>query len=167
MRWLAGKTHMLKDFPVGAPPEQQWCTRLMGRVLDTLHGKLGEIIAFPSLFLSEQYMMNIFSGYANELPPFTEYLHLMFNNRRRMVKNRTTVMQVAHLAMAKMELFNPKKKANIKSTARMLDIFSAGIPQMKKELIDTRKATVRNLSKSGDRRSWEHSTKEDKIMTRG
>ena len=47
----------------------------------------------------------------------------------------------------------------------MLDIVSVGIPQMKKDLIDTRKATWRNLSKSGDRRSWEHSTKEDKIMT--
>ena len=38
---------------------------------------------------------------------------------------------------------------------------------MKKELINTRKATWRNLSKSGDRRSWEHSKKEDKINTCG
>ena len=64
----------------------------MGRVLDTLHEKLGEIIAFPSIFLSEQYMMNIFSKYSNELPLFKEYLQLMFNNRRMMVKNRTTGM---------------------------------------------------------------------------
>ena len=69
--------------------------------------------------------------------------------------------------MAKRELFNPKKKTNIKSTDRMLDIVSVGISQMKKELIDTRKATWRNLSKSGDRHSWDHSTKEDKINTRG
>ena len=62
----------------------------MGRVLDTLHEKLGEIITFPYLFLSEQYMMNLFSKYANELPPFKDYLHLMFNNKRRMFKNRTT-----------------------------------------------------------------------------
>ena len=32
MRWLAGKTHELKDFPVGAPPEEQWCTRLIGEL---------------------------------------------------------------------------------------------------------------------------------------
>ena len=63
------------------------------------------------------------------------------------VKNRTTGMQVAHLVMAKRELFNSKKKTNIEITARMLDIFSMGIPQMKKELIVTRKATWRNLSK--------------------
>ena len=84
-----------------------------------------------------------------------------------MVKNRTTGMRLAHLDMKKRELFNPKKNNNTKRTARMLGIVSMGIPQIKKELIDTRISTWRNLSKSGDRRSWEHSTEEDKIMTRG
>ena len=92
MCWLAGKTHELKGFHVGDPPEQKWCTRLMVRVLDTLHEKLGEIVAFPSLFLSEQYTMNLLSEYANELPPLKDYLHLMFNNRSMMVKNRTTLV---------------------------------------------------------------------------
>ena len=70
MCWLAGKTHELKDFPVGDPKEDQFCTRSTGRVQDTPHETLREIIVFPSLFLSEQYMMNLFSEYANELPPF-------------------------------------------------------------------------------------------------
>ena len=74
VHWLAGKAHELKDFPVWGPREEQWCTRSMGRFLDTLHEKLGEIITFPYLFLSEQYMMNLFSEYANELPPFKDYL---------------------------------------------------------------------------------------------
>ena len=52
VRWLAGKTNELKEFPVGDPPEEQWCTRSMGRFLDTLHKKLGEIIVFPSILLS-------------------------------------------------------------------------------------------------------------------
>ena len=109
MHCLAGMTPKLKDFSVVAPPEEQWCTRSMERVLDTLDEKLGETIVFPSLFLSAQYMMNIFSEYANNLPPFNDYLQLMFNNRRMMFKNRTTGMRVAHLAMAKSELFNPQK----------------------------------------------------------
>ena len=49
-----------------------------------------------------------------------------------MAKNRTTGMRVAHLATAKRELFNPKKKTNIERTALMIDIVSVGIPQMKK-----------------------------------
>ena len=117
----------------------------MGRILDTLHEKLGQIIVSTALFLGEQYMMNIFSEYVNEIPPFKDYLQLMFNNRRTMVKNRTACMRVAHLAMAKKELFNPKKKTNIKRPARMLDIVSVGMPQMKKELTNMRKSTWRNL----------------------
>ena len=113
----------------------------MGRFLDTLHKKLGKIIAFPYIFLSEQYTMNVFSKYSNELRPFKDYLLLMFNNRRMMDKNRTTAMRLEYLVMAKRELFNPKKKTNTESTARMLDIVSVGMPQLKKELIDTRKYT--------------------------
>ena len=128
MCWLVGKTQELKGIPVGAPPEEQWCTRLMGRVLGTLHIKLGEITAFTSIFLSEKYMMNIFYKYANDLPPFKDYLQLMFNSRRMMAKNRTTGVQVAHLAMAKREMFNPNKKTNTESTSRMLDIVSVGMP---------------------------------------
>ena len=64
----------------------------MGRVLDTLHEKLVDIIALRYLFLSEQYMMNIFYKYYNEIPPLNVYLQLIFNNRRMMVKNRTTGM---------------------------------------------------------------------------
>ena len=82
----------------------------MGRVLDTLHENLGEIIAFPFLFLSEQDMMNLFSKYANELPPFKDYLQLMFNNRRVMVKNRTTGTRVAHLAMKKGSCSTPRRR---------------------------------------------------------
>ena len=54
-------------------------------------------------------MMNLFSKYANELPPFKDYLQIMFNNRRMMVKNKTTGMRVAHLAMAKRELCIPMR----------------------------------------------------------
>ena len=53
MRWLSGKTHVLKDFPVWAPPEDKLRNRSIGRILDTLHEKLGEIIMFPSFILSE------------------------------------------------------------------------------------------------------------------
>ena len=163
MRWLAGKTHELKDSPVGATPEEQWCTHSMGRVLDTLHEKLVEIITFTSILFSEQYMINLLSKHANELQPFKYYLQLMFNNRRMMVKNRTIGMRVENLAMEKREMFNPKKNTNIKIAARMIDIVSVRMPQMNKELADTRKTTWRNLSKSGDRRSWEHSTEEVRI----
>ena len=49
----------------------------------------------------------------------------------------------------------------------MLDIFSVGMPRTNKEITNMQKATQRNLSKPGDRRAWEHSTKEDNIKTHG
>ena len=109
MRWLAGKKHDLKDFTVGDPPEEQCCVWSMGRVLDTFHEKLIDIIAFPSIFLSEKYMMNLCYEYSNDLPPFKEYLQLMFNNRRMMVKNSTTGMRVAHLSMEKGSCSAPRR----------------------------------------------------------
>ena len=84
-----------------------------------------------------------------------------------MYKNRTTVMRVAHLDMAKRGMFNPKNKTNTESNARKLDVASLGMPQMKKERINTRKSTWKNLSKLGYCRSWENSTKENNIKTRG
>ena len=89
--------------------------------------------------------VNGFSEYANELPPFKDYLQLMFNNKGMVVKNRTTGMLVAHLAVAKRELFNPKKNTNIKSTARNIFIVTVGMPQMKKELIDIFKEEIHHV----------------------
>ena len=50
--------------------------------------------------------------------------------------------------MAKRELFNSKNKTNIEITARMINIVYMGRPLMKKELINQKKSTWRNLSKS-------------------
>ena len=72
-RWLSGMTHEVKDYPVGAPPEKQWCTRSMGRVIDTLYKTVNILIKTPTLFLSKRFMMDIFVEYRRELPPFQEY----------------------------------------------------------------------------------------------
>ena len=167
IRWLAGKTHELKDYPVGLPPEKQWCARSMGRVLDTLYAAVKEIIKSPSLYLCEDYMMNIFSEFALELPPFAEYLHHTFVDRRIMLKNTLTGLRVAHLSLARKELFRPWKKTNMQSTARMLDLVKVSMKTLRAEFEDRKKATYYNLSISGDRRSWKGSKKEDRIRTRG
>ena len=63
VRWLAGKTHELKE-------HNQWGPMSMGRVLDTLEASMIEIAANPNTILDENYMMNIFKVYIEELPPF-------------------------------------------------------------------------------------------------
>ena len=167
MRWLAGKTQELKDYPVGARPENQWCSRSMGRVLDTFYQRVKNIIALPSLFLSESYMMSLFSEFEEELPPFKKYMNDTFTKRSMIVRSRKSGMRVAHLAMAKRELFNPRKSTNIKTTSRLLELICVGFSRIKTELEDKRKANYRNLSISGDSRSWAGCTDADKVHTRG
>ena len=45
----------------------------MGRVLDTLEASMIEIAANPDKILDENFMMNIFKEYIEELPPFKEH----------------------------------------------------------------------------------------------
>ena len=79
MRWLSGKSHELKDFPVGAAPEDQWCAKSIGKVADDLLKHVNQIIALPSLFLSETFRMSICGRFLDELPPFREYWHTYFH----------------------------------------------------------------------------------------
>ena len=80
-RWLAGRTHELLEHPVGKPPEKRWGALLMGRVADHVIHVLKEIIADPSLFVSEEYMMNIYSLFLDELPPFKQYWKNLFGKQ--------------------------------------------------------------------------------------
>ena len=105
----------------------------MGRVLDTLYAAVKEIVKSPSLFLCESYMMNIFDEYRRELPPFADYLRHTFKERRMMMRSTATGLRVAHLALAKKEIFRPKRKTNKESTAHMLDLVKIGMKRMKEE----------------------------------
>ena len=54
LRWLAGKTHELGNYPEGKPKEEQWGTKSLGRVADHLLEVINQIISDPSLFISEK-----------------------------------------------------------------------------------------------------------------
>ena len=126
-----------------------------------------EITASLSLFLSEHYMMHMFSEFEDKLPPFKEYLDMMFTKRYIIVKSQKTGMRVAHFAMAKNELFRPRKKKNRDTTARLLQLVSVGIERIQQELRSPKKATSKNLSICDGPQSWKNSVKEDKIVTHG
>ena len=164
-RWLAGRTHELSEHPVGKPPEKCWGALSMGRVADHILHVLKEIIADPSLFVSEKYMMNIYSVFLDELPPFKQYWMNLFGNQktRKSMVNKFTGLHIAHISMAVKELFRPRSKTNRKSTPTMLDVTKVVLITMKDEMVDVRKSTYFNLSVSGNQRSYKHSSKQDKI----
>eukprot|EP00956_Cyclotella_meneghiniana_P013362 scaffold19250_cov21-Cyclotella_meneghiniana.AAC.1 len=51
--------------------------------------KLENVKESPSLILHENFMMNIFENYRNGLPPFKEYLDLMYHKKQMRVVCRT------------------------------------------------------------------------------
>ena len=116
MRWLSGKSHELQDYPVSAAPEDRWGGKSIGKVADELLKKVEEVIAVPSLFLSETYMMSIFEPFMIELPPFREYMVKYFSAQRMLVVNKATGMRVNHIAAARKELFQPESLANKECT---------------------------------------------------
>ena len=75
--YLAGKAHEFKKY--------EWGAADMSRVVDTLYCKLNELKTNPDLILDDTFMMNIFSEYHNELPPFNEYWDLIYNRKQMKV----------------------------------------------------------------------------------
>ena len=68
---------------------------------------------------------------------------------------------------ARKELFHPESLTNKECTPRMLELVTVAMTQLRDELIDKKKATYYNLSISGHIRSFEHCSKEDKILSLG
>ena len=113
-----------REHPVGKPPEKSWGALSMGRVADHILYVLKEIIPDPSLFVSENYMMNTHSVFLDELLPFKQYWKNLFGKQktRKSAVNKFTGLHIARISMAVKELFRPRSKTNYQSTPIMLDV---------------------------------------------
>jgi hypothetical protein len=78
LRWLAGKTHKLKDHG----KDHGWGAMSMSHVIDTLFDKMNELYLSPGLIQDESFMMNIFSEYLKELEPFKIYWEITFEKKQ-------------------------------------------------------------------------------------
>ena len=154
MRWLAGKTPELAEY--------NWGPVSMGRALDTLHKTMKEISDKPSLILDEDYMMNIFKEYIDELPPFKEYWNFMFNKKQMAVVARKSGAKVLPLAKLRDECFSPKNSTNKKTEDRVIELAEVAASTMVIELEDPKKATYRYLTISGSEYSHTYATEKRK-----
>ena len=62
LRWLAGKTHTLWKY--------NWVARSMGRAFYLFQTKFLQLHETPRLFLSEMFMMILFTEFEDYLPTF-------------------------------------------------------------------------------------------------
>ena len=103
--------------------------------------------------------------FLDELPPFKNYWDNLFGKqkKRKTMVNKFTGLHIVHISMAVKKLFMPRIKTNCKSTLTMLDIAKVVLTTMKDKMLDKKKSIFYNLSVSGDKRSYKHSSKQDKI----
>ena len=152
MRWLAGKTHTLKEL--------NWSVRSMGRVIDTLEVAMESIVrSNGALVLDEDFMMSIFSVYKTELPPFNEYLIYQFENKTQKLVGSSILSEVPYSELRK-ELFSPTRKENIDSSEYAEELGSVFAKAMLKELRDPTKATSKYLSSLDGSYSWKNTSPE-------
>ena len=84
-----------------------------------------------------------------------------------LVVNKSMGIRVDHIAKARTELFHPDSLTNKECTPRILELVDVAMKRLRDELLHEKKATYYNLSISGHVRSFEHCSKEDKILSRG
>ena len=148
VRFLAGKSHQFA--------KHGWSAADMSRVIDTLHSKLNDIHKNPSLILNENFMMNIFQQYRNELPPFEEYWQLIYHKKQMKVVSRTDGTSVVHYKRIRRRLFHPTKKADKQTTELVVELAEIATEALVRELLDEKKATYKYLSVSGSVYSAAH-----------
>ena len=73
MRWLAAKTPELHEW--------DWGQISNGRAIDTLQLKMMDLVNDPNNILDEDFMMDMFSEYIAELPPFKKYWEHLFEKK--------------------------------------------------------------------------------------
>ena len=77
--------------------------------------------------------------------------------------NIITGLQITHISMAVKELFWPWNKTNHQSTPTVIDVAKVVLITTKDEMLDVKKSTYYNVSVSGNKRSYKHSSKQNKI----
>ena len=83
LRWLAGNSHKLKRY--------DWSVRSMGKCIDLLEKALELITDNGSYILDEYFMMGIFNTLHEQLPPFSDYITHMFENKKMgVISNKNT-----------------------------------------------------------------------------
>ena len=102
-RWLVVNFHILAGY--------NWSMRSMGRMVDELEVALEDIEEEGGLILRKEFIMLIFQGIMDELPPFEKYWTHMFQNKSMPIFGdcQSKVLPFSRLLD---ELFSPEDDTN-------------------------------------------------------
>jgi hypothetical protein len=150
IRWLAANTHTLKEY--------NWGYISLGKVLDKLKLNLEEIAEEPELIHDESFMMGLMDDWADELPPFCEYLTHQFEEKKQTLFDDESGTKVVPLAELRKELFHPTDSDNKACTPFLEEYAKVAAEAWIAELVDPTKGTWLLLSESEGELSWDHSS---------
>ncbi len=133
IQWLAAKTQELREWG--------WGPISNGDAIDTLREKMMDLINDPTKVLDKGFMMNMFSKYIDELPPFQEYWEHLFEKKQVRVLVAESSAMVLHFAKLRKELFHPSDVTNAATDERLDELAKVAAQGILDELQDEKKAT--------------------------
>ena len=120
----------------------------------------------PANIINEQFMMNIFSAYERETPPFKEckeHMHAK-KNQFKIVRDESK-LQPYHLL--RKELLTPDDPSNVETDHLIEELGSVLASTLLREFADARKVTHQHLSAIKGKLSWAESSAEEKLAGLG
>ena len=83
---------------------------------------MSKLSTSPHLIEDENFMMNIFSEYLDEIVPFREYWEVTIEKKQMSVvaRCRKDGTKVVHMARLRMELFSPASLTNIRTSEMLI-----------------------------------------------
>jgi hypothetical protein len=146
MQWLATKTPELGEWG--------WGPVSNGDTINTFRKNMMDIVDNPIKILDEGFMMNMFSKYADALPPFKEYWKHFFQKKRMVVVASESGAKVLQFAKLRKELFSPNDPTNAATNERLDKHAKVAAQGILDKLHDEKKATWKYLSISGSPLSY-------------
>ena len=133
LRWLAGKTHEFAEYG--------WGARHMGLVLDIFLGKMEFLRDNPTFILNEDWMMTMFHGLFEMLPPLRDYYRETFSKQSRYLVGRDSGAKVMPHCIARKRLFRPVDKTNRNTNKRLIELVGVVMPNIISEMLNPKKRT--------------------------
>ena len=94
----------------------------------------------PRIFISEMFMMILFTELEDDLPTLKEHWQRLYCKRKVKVVGRKTGATVMGIEKAKYIIFYPENATNIAFTTRLLDLITVWLGAILDELDNNNKA---------------------------
>ena len=133
MRWLEACAHKVKEYG--------WGYISMRKVLDNIKDDLNMIVDQPELILDGSFMMRMMDPWAEEFPPFQEYLDQKLKQQKTNYFNSTSKTKAVPLKELRKEVLYPTDQDNKDITKITEYLGFVAATRWLQQLLEPKKAT--------------------------